>query len=141
MPLSKKCCIHDNFVYVQSVIKALHKSKRPALFIKLDISKAFDSLSWVFLLEVMKALGFGQKWRDWITTLLATSSSRVLLNGTPGEKIQTCSRSAPGRSTVTTTFYPSHRPPSKNNRAGSPKKRDSPGPPKGGNIKMFPICR
>ena len=85
-PLSKKCCIHDNFVYVQSVIKALHKSKRPALFIKLDISKAFDSLSWVFLLEVMKALGFGQKWRDWITTLLATSSSRVLLNGILGKK-------------------------------------------------------
>ena len=84
----KKRCIHDNFVYVQSVIKALHKSGRPALFIKLDISKAFDSLSWVFLLEVMRALGFGQKWRDWITTLLATSSSKVLLNGIPGKKFK-----------------------------------------------------
>jgi hypothetical protein len=35
-------------LYVQSVIKALHKAKRPALFIKLDISKAFDSFSWSF---------------------------------------------------------------------------------------------
>jgi hypothetical protein len=25
----KKRCIHDNFIYVQSVIKALHKAKRP----------------------------------------------------------------------------------------------------------------
>jgi hypothetical protein len=60
----KKRCIHDNFIYVQSVIKALHKAKRPSLFIKLDISKAFDSVSWVFFLEVMQALGFGQRWRD-----------------------------------------------------------------------------
>ena len=29
----------------------------------------------------------------------------------------------------------------KNNRASSPKKHNSPGPPKGGKIKMFPICR
>ena len=44
-------------------------------------------------------------------------------------------------SCVTTTFYPSYRSPSKNNRAGSPKKGSSTGPPKGGKIKTFPICR
>jgi hypothetical protein len=49
----KKRCIHDNFLYVQSVIKGLHKTKRSALFIKLDISKAFDSVSWIFLLETL----------------------------------------------------------------------------------------
>jgi hypothetical protein len=73
---------------VQSVIKALHKAKRSALFIKLDISKAFDSVSWIFLLETLQALGFGQRWRDWIATLLATSSSKILLNGTPGRRIK-----------------------------------------------------
>jgi hypothetical protein len=57
----KNRCIHDNFVYVQNVIKALHKAKRPSLFIKLDISKAFDLVSWIFLLETLQALGFGQK--------------------------------------------------------------------------------
>lgn len=84
----KKRCIHDNFLYVQNVIKALHKAKRPSLFIKLDISKAFDSVSWVYLLETLTALGFGQRWRDWIATLLATSSSRILLNGAPGRKFK-----------------------------------------------------
>jgi hypothetical protein len=79
----KKRCIHDNFIYVQSVIKALHKAKRSSLFIKLDISKAFDSVIWVFLLEVMQALGLGHRWRDWIATLLATSSSKILLNSIP----------------------------------------------------------
>jgi hypothetical protein len=84
----KKRCIHDNFIYVQNVVKALNKAKRPSLFIKLDISKAFDSVCWVFLLEVLQALGFGQRWRDWVATLLASSSSRVLLNGMPGRKFK-----------------------------------------------------
>ncbi|WVZ64595.1 LOW QUALITY PROTEIN: hypothetical protein U9M48_014090, partial [Paspalum notatum var. saurae] len=65
-------CIHDNFLY-------LHKIKRKALFIKLDISKAFDSINWPYLLEVLEVLGFGTRWRNWIAALLATSS--VLLNG------------------------------------------------------------
>lgn len=51
----KKRCIHGNFIYVQRVINALHKCKRPVLFIKLDISKAFDPLSWIFLVETLEA--------------------------------------------------------------------------------------
>jgi hypothetical protein len=35
----KKRCIHDNFIYAQRVIQLLHKKKKPALFIKLDMSK------------------------------------------------------------------------------------------------------
>lgn len=36
----------------------------------------------------VEALGFGTRWRDWIATLLATSSSKVLLNGVPGKKFK-----------------------------------------------------
>lgn len=79
----KKRCIYDNFLYVQNIIRALHKSKRPSLFVKLDISRGFDSITCPFLLEVMAALGFGKKWRNWMATLLATTSSKVLLNGIP----------------------------------------------------------
>lgn len=35
----KKRCIHDNYMFVQQVIKRLHKTKKSALFIKLDIFK------------------------------------------------------------------------------------------------------
>jgi hypothetical protein len=49
------------------------KAKPQSLFIKLDISKAFDSISSIFLLETLQALGFGQRWGDWIATVLATS--------------------------------------------------------------------
>lgn len=41
----RRRCIHDNFILVQQTIKILHQQKVPSLFLKLDISKAFDSVS------------------------------------------------------------------------------------------------
>lgn len=83
----KKRCIHDNFMFVQQVIKDLHKKKIPTLFVKLDISKAFDSVDWAYLLDVMNFLGFGLRWRNWLSILWCTSSSSFLLNGEPGKRV------------------------------------------------------
>jgi hypothetical protein len=55
--------------------------------IKLDIAKAFDSVAWLFLLNILEFLGFGRVWRDWLSALLSTSSTHVLMNGTPGDCI------------------------------------------------------
>jgi hypothetical protein len=60
----KKMCIHDSFMYVKEAIRDLHKRKIPAIFIKLDISKAFDTVNWPYLLHIMEHLGFGQRWRN-----------------------------------------------------------------------------
>jgi hypothetical protein len=84
----KKRCIHDNFLYVQQVIKDLHKRKIPSLFIKLDISKEFDTVNWSYLLDIMSFLGFGWRWREWISALWTTSSSAFLLNGEPDNRIR-----------------------------------------------------
>jgi hypothetical protein len=35
----------------------------------------------------MQAWGFGQRWCDWIAVLISTASTRILLNGQPGEMI------------------------------------------------------
>jgi hypothetical protein len=84
----QKRSIHDNFLYVQRVIRKLHKNNQPALFIKLDISKAFDSLNWAYLLDVLGALGFSLKWRNWIASILGTSSSKIMINGKSIETVQ-----------------------------------------------------
>jgi hypothetical protein len=65
----------------------LHQQKQPRLLLKLDISKAFDFVSWPFLLEILQHMGFRQIWRDIISGLLCSSTTQVLLNGTPGRKI------------------------------------------------------
>jgi hypothetical protein len=84
----KKRCIHDNYVLVRGIIKNLHSRKTPTLLLKLDITKAFDSVSWAYLLEVFQNLGFDRKWRNWISLALSTSSSRILLNDAPGKSIK-----------------------------------------------------
>ena len=38
-------CIYDNFILVQQNIKLLHCTRVSSLFLKLDISKAFDLVS------------------------------------------------------------------------------------------------
>jgi len=80
----KKRSIHDNFLYVQGAVKRLHKQKIPALFMKLDIHKAFDMVHWGYLLEILQALGLGRRWREWISILLRTSTSTPMLNGRQG---------------------------------------------------------
>jgi hypothetical protein len=65
------------------MIKFYHRNKKATLFIKVDISKAFDTVNWSYLLEVLEGFGFGIKWRNWISNLLGISSSIALLNRIP----------------------------------------------------------
>lgn len=46
-------CIHDNFMLVQQTIKVLHRCKIASLFLKLDISRAFDLVAWSFLVDTL----------------------------------------------------------------------------------------
>jgi len=80
--------IHDNFKFVQRAAVYLKKNKTPMALLKLDISKAFDTVAWPFLLDTLRAFGFGDRWRRWTATLLSSASSRILLNGTPGRPIR-----------------------------------------------------
>jgi hypothetical protein len=68
-------------MYIKEVLKYLHKRKISIIFIKLDISKAFDIVKWPYLLHIMEHLRFGQRWRNWISSLWGSSSSSFLLNG------------------------------------------------------------
>ncbi|CAL5070105.1 unnamed protein product [Urochloa decumbens] len=84
----KKRSIHDNFKFVEQAAKTLHRKNKASLLLKLDISKAFDTVEWPFLLQVLQGLGFTTRWRDWIALLVSTASTKVLLNGEPGRLIR-----------------------------------------------------
>jgi hypothetical protein len=80
-------CLHDNFMMVQGIARNLHSSKQPAILLKLDITKAFDTVDWSFLLEVLRKMGFGDRLLACICAFLLTASTRVLLNGSPGARV------------------------------------------------------
>jgi hypothetical protein len=79
--------IHDNFKAVQLSTKSLHRSKTPSALIKVDIAKAFDTVDWTFLLAILKHMGFSRRWLDWISLMLSTASTKVVVNGSPGRRI------------------------------------------------------
>jgi hypothetical protein len=79
----KRRCIHDNYLYVHNLARAYH-CKNPTLLMKLDISKAFDSVSWEYMVEQMQHRGFPSRWRNWLCLLFSSSSSSVRLNGVRG---------------------------------------------------------
>lgn len=54
--------IHDNYMLVQCTTRRLNTLKEPTFMLKLDISKAFDSVQWPFLIQIMRSMGFGARW-------------------------------------------------------------------------------
>lgn len=57
------------------------------MLLKIDLAKAFDSVAWPFLLEVLEHAGFPLWRQDWVSALLCTASTKVLVNGRPGNRI------------------------------------------------------
>ncbi|GJV46188.1 putative RNA-directed DNA polymerase, eukaryota, reverse transcriptase zinc-binding domain protein [Tanacetum coccineum] len=51
------------------------------LLLKVDFEKAFNSVYWNFLLNIMRQMGFGDKWRKRIASRLSSASISVLING------------------------------------------------------------
>jgi mannosylglycoprotein endo-beta-mannosidase len=83
--------ISDTFVYAVELVQTCHKRKRPAIVLKLDFAKAFDTVNWAGLTAVLQARGFDRRWIGWIQCLLSSSKSAVLVNGCPGPWIN-CKR-------------------------------------------------
>ena len=59
------------------------KGKIGSLALKLDVSKAYDRVEWLFLQGVMQKLGFPEKWIERVMTCVTTTSFSILLNGKP----------------------------------------------------------
>nr|GEU84207.1 hypothetical protein [Tanacetum cinerariifolium] len=64
-------------------ISLIGTQKKSALIFKVDFEKASDSVKWEYLLDNLKAFGFGQKWCKWINGCLETATGSVLVNGSP----------------------------------------------------------
>jgi hypothetical protein len=72
-------------------IHLCHKSKREIVILKLDFEKAFDIVEYSAITLMLKHLGLGDIWINWIKCILNSARTSVLLNGVPGKKIH-CKR-------------------------------------------------
>ena len=75
--------ILDVVLITNKVVDSLLKSNECGVMCKLDIEKAYDHLKWDFLLQVLRKMGFGEKWVGWVKWCISIASFSVLVNGTP----------------------------------------------------------
>jgi hypothetical protein len=66
------------------------KGREGFMAMKLDMSKAYDRLEWDFLEEMMRKLGFDNRWVNLLMSCVCTVSYAILINGQPfGQLIPT----------------------------------------------------
>lgn len=72
----------ENLLLATELVKDYHKEDiSPRCAMKVDISKAFDSVQWSFLLHIFSALNFPSKFINWIYLCISTASFSVQVNG------------------------------------------------------------
>ncbi|KAJ4754476.1 RNA-directed DNA polymerase (reverse transcriptase)-related family protein [Rhynchospora pubera] len=71
----------ESYLVASESISFLHKKKIAAVLLKVDFAKAFDSVSWCFLTNLLIERGFPPLWISWVLNILRSSTSAVLVNG------------------------------------------------------------
>eukprot|EP00253_Pinus_taeda_P008610 PITA_08610 len=77
--------ILDGLVVTQEVIHSMKTKKQKGMMIKLDLSKAYDRVSWQYLEEILRSFGFSNRWISWVLSCISTPNFSILVNGTPSK--------------------------------------------------------
>ena len=70
-------------VIANEVVDEARRSQKPCIVFKVDFEKAYNSVSWNFLVYMLRRLGFCTRWFQWIVGCLKSASVSVLVNGSP----------------------------------------------------------
>jgi len=68
------------------IVDDAKNSNQDLLLFKVDFEKAYDSVDWGYLDEVMYKMNFPVLWRSWIMECVTTATALVLVNGCPTDK-------------------------------------------------------
>ncbi|KAK1258252.1 hypothetical protein QJS04_geneDACA012762 [Acorus gramineus] len=76
--------ISHGILLAHELIRYLNKGTSPnRAAIKVDLRKAFDSIRWPFIYNVLKGMNFPSKWIMWIKECIETPKFSILINGSP----------------------------------------------------------
>ena len=78
--------IQDYLAWTFQYIHQCQASKRQIVLLKLDFAKAFDTIEHEAMINIMKHMGFNEKWLSWIRTIFSSGRSSILLNGVSGRQ-------------------------------------------------------
>lgn len=84
----KGCQILHGPLMDNELVAWFKKKKKKLMLFKDDFEKAYDSICWDYLDQVMLFMRFGDKQRSWIRGLFRNSKSLVILNGKSVEEFQ-----------------------------------------------------
>ncbi|GKB00088.1 putative RNA-directed DNA polymerase, eukaryota, reverse transcriptase zinc-binding domain protein [Tanacetum coccineum] len=80
--------ILDGCLVANEILRMANIEDLNLMIFKVDFEKAFDSVSWNFLQDIMRQTGFGEKWRKWIGACLASASISVMVNGSRSKEFK-----------------------------------------------------
>ncbi|GKB29034.1 RNA-directed DNA polymerase, eukaryota, reverse transcriptase zinc-binding domain protein [Tanacetum coccineum] len=75
--------ILDGPFILNEIMQWCRRRKKQSLIFKVDFEKAYDSVRWDFLDDILVKFGFGIKWRGWIQNCLNSSKGSILVIGSP----------------------------------------------------------
>ena len=73
----------DSIVMAEEIVAAWRRSGTSGFLWKVDFAKAYDSIDWRYLWNVLRRRGFPEIWVRWMKLCVSTSSCSVLVNGRP----------------------------------------------------------
>jgi len=73
--------ITDASLIANECIDHCLRTNHLGILCKLDIEKAYDHVSWEFVMVILEKMGFPSKWRSWIFFCISTVRFSVLING------------------------------------------------------------
>jgi len=73
----------DSVLVANENVEELRRKGMSGLCLKVDYEKAYDSVRWNFLYDMMRRMGFHSKWIAWIRGCLESTTISVLVNGSP----------------------------------------------------------
>ena len=78
--------IMDGILIANEVVDEARKSNKELMLFKVDFKKAYDSVDWRYLDDVMCKMAFPILWRKWIKECVTTTTASVLVNGSPTDE-------------------------------------------------------
>lgn len=74
--------ISDNILLAQELLRNYHRASGPSrCALKIDLRKAFDTISWNSLFKILRQLQFPNTFIDWVHACISTAMFSIKING------------------------------------------------------------